>query len=91
MAEHKSTGRSQPKRQVFEVEPRDDGKFALQREKSQRASRVFEKKSDAVKEGARRGREIEKNGGLAELRIKGDNGRIQDERTYGKDPRRSRG
>ena len=84
----RSSGRSQPKREVFEVEPRDAGRFAVQREKSQRASRVFDTKREAVNEGARRGREIEKDGGLAQLRIKGENGRVQSERTYGKDPRR---
>jgi hypothetical protein len=83
-------GGAQPKREIFEIEPRDDGKFALQRERSQRASRVFDKKSDAVKEGGRRGREIERAGGLAQLRIKGQNGRVESERTYGKDPRRYR-
>ncbi len=80
--------RSQPRREVFEVEPREGGRFALQRERSERASRVFDTKREAVNEGARRGRQIEKEGGRAQLRIRGDNGRVQEERTYGKDPRR---
>ncbi len=82
------SGRSQPKREIFEVEPRDGGRFALQREKSKPASRVFDTKREAVDEGAGRGREIEKKGGLAQLRIKDENRRMQSERTYGKDPRR---
>lgn len=86
-----SRGRSQPKRQVFAVEPRDDERWALQREKSQRASRVFENKREAVNEGARRGKAIEARGGLVELRIKDAKGRIQDARTYGKDPRVTKG
>ena len=84
----RGSGRSQTKRQVFEVEPRDHHRFALQREKSQRASRVFDTKRQAVSEGVHRGRQIEEEGGLAQLRIKGKDGRVQEERTYGKDPRR---
>lgn len=83
--------RSQPKRQVFEVEPRDDERWALQRQKSKRASRVFENKREAINEGARRGRQIEEEGGLAQLRIKNEKGRVESERTYGKDPTRYRG
>jgi hypothetical protein len=82
---------SQPQRKVFEVEPRDDGRWALQREKSKRASRVFDRKIDAVKEGTRRGKAIQDRGGLAQIRIKGANGRVESERTYGKDPRKTKG
>lgn len=82
---------SRPKREVFEVEPRADDRWALQREGSQRASRVFDGKREAVNEGARRGREIEQRGGLAQLRIKDQKGVLQNERTYGKDPRRYKG
>jgi Uncharacterized protein conserved in bacteria (DUF2188) len=80
------TGSSRSKREVFEVEPRGGGRFAVQRERSQRASRVFDSKREAVNEGVRRGRQVEKEGGQAQLRIKGEEGKLQEERTYGKDP-----
>jgi hypothetical protein len=84
-------GGSRTKRQVFDVEPRSSGQFAVQREKSKRAIGVFKTKQEAVSEGVRLARQVEKNGGLAQLRVKGENGRIQDERTYGRDPRSSGG
>ena len=34
-------------RQVFEIEPRDDGRWELQREESKRVSRVFDGKREA--------------------------------------------
>jgi hypothetical protein len=52
---------------------------------------VFDRKTDAVKEGTRRGKAIQDRGGLAQVRIKGANGRIESERTYGKDPRKAKG
>jgi hypothetical protein len=79
------------KRQVFVVEPRDDGRWAFQRERSKRASRVFTTKSAAEREAERRGREIERAGGLAQVRVKTERGRIETEHTYGKDPRKSKG
>lgn len=48
---------------------------------------TYRTKDEAVKAGASKGR---KNG-HAQLVIKGRNGRIQSERTYGADPRRSKG
>jgi hypothetical protein len=47
--------------------------------------RQFTTKTEAVQFGAREGRAS----GHAQLVIKGRNGRIQSERTYGADPRRS--
>jgi hypothetical protein len=44
-------------------------------------------KDQAVKAGASKGRQ----NGHAQLVIKGRNGRIQSERTYGADPRRTKG
>ena len=49
--------------------------------------RQFTTKAEAVSEGARQGRA----NGHAQLVIKGRNGRIQSERTYGADPRRRKG
>jgi hypothetical protein len=84
------SGGARTKRQVFDVEPRSSGRFALQREKSKRAIGLFETKRDAFNEAVRRARQVERDGGLAQLRIKGEDGRIQEERTYGKDPRNTR-
>ena len=47
----------------------------------------YRTKQQAVKAGASKGRQ----NGHAQLVIKGRNGRIQSERTYGADPRRSKG
>jgi Uncharacterized protein conserved in bacteria (DUF2188) len=80
------TGSSRSKREVFEVAPRRDGRFAVQRERSQRVSRVFDTQREAINEGLRRGRQVEQEGGRAQLRIKGEDGKLQEERTYGKDP-----
>ena len=48
---------------------------------------VFRTKQQAVQAGASQGRRH----GHAQLVIKGRNGRIQSERTYGADPRRTKG
>jgi hypothetical protein len=48
---------------------------------------TYRTKDQAVKAGASKGRQ----NGHAQLLIKGRDGRIQSERTYGADPRRSRG
>ena len=49
-------------------------------------------KMDAVKDGAKRARAYhESKGTPTQLRVKGKNGRIQFEHTYGKDPRKSKG
>ena len=47
----------------------------------------YRTKEEAVRAGASKGR----SNGHAQLIIKGRNGRIQGERTYGADPRRSKG
>ena len=52
---------------------------------------IYSHKADAVAEGVKLGRAHLVAGGLAQLVIRGKNGRIQSERTYGKDPRRSKG
>jgi hypothetical protein len=48
---------------------------------------TYRTKAEAVKAGASKGRQ----NGHAQLVIKGRNGRIQSERTYGADPRRRKG
>lgn len=51
----------------------------------------FTRKDRAVKAAAAECRRALERGELSELRIKGKSGRIQDARTYGADPRRSKG
>jgi hypothetical protein len=74
------------KRQTWSVEPRPDGRWALQRDGSRRADSVHPAKQAAVARGAELG-----NRHRGQLRIKDQDGRIQDERTYGADPRRTPG
>jgi hypothetical protein len=52
---------------------------------------VYGFKADAVAEGVKLARAHLAAGGRAQLVIRGKDGRIQSERTYGADPRRSRG
>jgi hypothetical protein len=51
------------------------------------AKNTYRTKDQAVKAGASKGRQ----NGHAQLVIKGRNGRIQSERTYGADPRPTKG
>lgn len=52
---------------------------------------TFPQKLDAVRSAVLQARIEHKAGKLAQLIIKGRDGRIQDERTYGADPRGSKG
>lgn len=52
---------------------------------------VYDRKSDAVSEARDLAKAELARGGLAQLVVHGRNGKIQEERTYGKDPRRSKG
>ena len=69
-----------PAREVWDVEPRDDG-WAGQREGTDRADSVHQAKEPAITRGV----ELAKAGN-GQLRIKGRDGQIQDERTYTDDP-----
>jgi hypothetical protein len=71
---------------VWTVEPRADGRWAVQRDGSNRADSLHDGKQTAVSRGVELGRRHR-----GQLRIKGHNGRIEDERIYGDDPRRFRG
>ena len=66
------------------------GQWALRHDGSAAIVKRFPRKADAVAGGVL-GRAVGKGGGS--VRIKGKNGRIQEERTYprGADPRRSKG
>ena len=64
------------------VEPRPDGRWAVQTDGTQRADSLHERKSDAT----RRGRELAGNK-QAELVIKDERGRIAGKDSHGRDPR----
>jgi hypothetical protein len=68
------------------VEPRDDGRWAVQTDKTQRADSLHDRKSDAVS----RGRKLAANK-KTELLIKDASGRIMGKDSYGTDPRRTKG
>lgn len=72
------------KRVVYVIEPRVGGDWAAQRRGTSRAAVVEENKSDAINEGRR----LAQLHTLSQLVIKGQNGRIEREYTYGEDPRR---
>jgi len=71
------------KRVVYVVEPRD-GDWAVQRRGTERAAVVVESKADAINDARR----LAQQHTLSQVVIKGENGRIERECTYGEDPRR---
>lgn len=68
------------------VEPRPDGRWAVQTDGTQRADSLHDRKSDAVS----RGRELAGNK-QAELVIKNENGRIAQKDSHGRDSRKTKG
>ena len=68
------------------VEPRPDGRWAVQTDSTSRADSVHDKKSDAI----RRGRERAGNK-RTELVIKDERGRIIEKDSRGNDPRQIKG
>ena len=68
------------------VEPRPNGRWAVQTNGTRRADSLHDRKSDAV----RRGRELAGNK-RTELVIKGADGRIGSSDSHGNDPRNIRG
>ncbi|AOH36888.1 DUF2188 domain-containing protein [Luteimonas sp. JM171] len=73
------------RRTRLEVLPGKDGLWKVTRDRVVVGD--FERKAEAVDYAAARGRAAWAAGQPAQLFIKGRNGRIQDERTYGRDPR----
>jgi hypothetical protein len=68
------------------VVPRPDGRWAVERGKAERASKVTETQKQAIAAGkkiAERTRD--------ELLIHGENGRIREKNSYGNDPSSSKG
>jgi hypothetical protein len=71
-----------PRKPHVAVEPRADGRWAVQTDGTQRADSLHDKKSDAI----RRGRELATNK-KTELVVKDERGRIIDKSSHGNDPR----
>jgi len=68
------------------VEPRPDGRWAVQTNRTQRADSLHDRKSDAIK----RARELAGNK-RTELVIKNERGEVTRKDSHGLDPRRIRG
>ena len=71
------------RKQQVSVEPRPDGRWAVQTDGTQRAYRVKDSKGEAVKIA----RSVAKNKGT-ELTIRNERGRIHAKDSRGNDPRR---
>lgn len=68
------------------VEPRNDGRWAVQTDGTQRADSLHDRKSDAVT----RARQLAENK-QTELVIKNETGKIAAKNSHGNDPRGSKG
>jgi len=75
-----------PRRPQVLVEPRPDGRWAVQTDGTQRADSLHDKKSEAV----RRARELAGNK-QTELVIKNESGRVMAKDSHGNDPRGIKG
>ena len=74
-------------RTVIHVVPNPKSGWDVKKEGSQRAVSHHNKKETAVTAGKR----VAKTAALGQIKIHGQNGKIQAEYTYGNDPERSRG
>ena len=72
---------SMPRKQQVKVEPRPDGRWAVQTDTAQRADSLHDRKSEAVKRGRERARDTQ-----TELVIKGEDGRVAGKDSHGADP-----
>jgi hypothetical protein len=75
-----------PRKPHITIEPRPDGRWAVQKDGTRRASRVFDRKTDAEARGRAQAR---REG--AELVVKGADGRIQRRDSHGADDPRRKG
>ncbi len=75
------------KRKVYHVTSSSGGGWNVKKEGAKRSSGHFDKKTDAVD----RGKKLAKSAPLGQLKIHKQDGRIQTEHTYGKDPRKYKG
>lgn len=73
-------------RKVYHVTERD-GEWRVKRVGARRAAHVCSSKAAAVSLA----KSLAKRAPLGQVIVHGDNGRLQTEYTYGKDPRRTRG
>jgi hypothetical protein len=71
--------------QIF-VEPRPDGRWAVKKGGTTRASRVLDRKDDAVAHARQQAQRQQ-----AELVVMGSDGRIQRKDSHGNDPRNIKG
>ncbi len=72
-----------PERETWLVTPQGE-KWQVIKEQAKRASSIHETKGEAVEAGIKLARGAE----LGQIKIFKQNGKIQEERTYGKDPRK---
>lgn len=70
------------KRSTYHVTKNKGGDWGVKKSGGQRSSGNFGKKSDAVQ----RGKELAKKAPLGQIKIHGQDGKIQTEHTYRKDP-----
>lgn len=77
------------KRVKFEVVPDSDGGWSVTRDHV--VTGTFGTKAAAIEYAVDAANRAWKSGSPAQLHIKGKDGRIQEERTYGFDPARSKG
>ncbi|WP_437626007.1 DUF2188 domain-containing protein [Sorangium sp. So ce1151] len=85
-----SRGGSKPPRVHIDVNPSPKG-WRVEERGAKRADSVHERKSDAVERAVEKGHAIHDAGENVQVTIKRTNGTIQEERTYGDDPRRTKG
>lgn len=76
-----------PTRKVYHVTPKPDGGWQVKAENASRASSNNERKADAVD----RAKELAKSSELGQVIIHKQNGTIQTEYTYSKDPHPPKG
>ena len=72
-----------PRKPQVSVEPRPDGRWAVQTDGTMRATKLFDRKSDAIV----RARELAENK-RTELVIKTERGRVRAKDSHGNDSRR---
>lgn len=75
-----------PRRQVYHVTSHEKGR-QVKREKAERVTRIHETKEEAIRSAVA----LAKGAGLGQVKIHKRTGEIQEERTYGKDPKKYRG
>jgi len=69
-------------RDVYHVTPNEDGRWRVKKVGNQKASGIFDRKTDAVT----RGKELAKKGPKGQIKIHKQNGQFQTEYTYRDDP-----